>query len=440
MKKVLVIVAAISIFFFSVVVFSPVLADGGTGIWKNTQCAAGSDSGGPVKPCDLCDALVVIRNIINYLTEIGLAIAALLIAYGAIRLMLAGGSEEYISKAKKTMVLAVTSLAFILGAWLIVNTVLHFLVPEKDNRYFPWQSITCTTAAIPPEQLKEPPPPVVSKTYAIVAADGKYACSPTNSSSCDDVKNFGCSNTSCLQIDASLCGTDYRLKRPVWGFKFQNNSPYQCFADQEACQANQPPNAFEICKQVYTSYGSPSGPGTVSTVCEVPALTPLSGEALQLENSSNRVLWFSSNANVNKNLIKLQQEFNKMNDELKKIGASATVTSAYRPLAYQQHLYEIWDRWANYNLKDNTLPACDNLASLVQNEYSKHQLRSVVNSPNGCAPHVKGTGIDVQLNGIKYEDINSFLQQKNIDLSWQGIPGDEVHFNLKNPPFTGCVQ
>jgi len=143
--------------YYSLLTTNLALADGGTGIWKNTQCAAGSTSGGPVKPCDLCDALVVIRNIINYLTEIGLAIAALLIAYGAIRLMLAGGSEEYISKAKKTMVLAVTSLAFILGAWLIVNTVLHFLVPEKDNRYFPWQSITCTTAAIPPEQLKEAP-------------------------------------------------------------------------------------------------------------------------------------------------------------------------------------------------------------------------------------------------------------------------------------------
>ncbi len=37
-------------------------------------------------------------------------------------------------------------------------------------------------------------------------------------------------------------------------------------------------------------------------------------------------------------------------------GGALTVTSAYRPQAYQEHLQTVWDRWM-YELRDNDDPA-----------------------------------------------------------------------------------
>jgi hypothetical protein len=183
--------------------------------------------------------------------------------------------------------------------------------------------------------------------------------------------------------------------------------------------------------------------GTAPGECSV-SISPLVGEALQTENGE-KVIWTASSGSsalggdsvggVGRNLFKLHQEFSKLQAALP-AGASATANSAYRPLAYQKHLYEVFTVWNITDPKD----VCWNTRETTRVEFEKHGLGTAVSPPNACAPHVKGIGIDIKLVGYPYESINGLLQANNIDLSWQGIPGDEVHFNLKNPPYAGCAQ
>ena len=112
-------------------------ASGFLDIWKGTSnggCNA-ADAG-----CNLCDAVKVVVNIINDLTTFAILAAVGMTVYGAIVLMISGGSEERVKQGKKLIVSAVTGLVIVLAGWLIINTVLHLLTGRID---FPWSDIQC---------------------------------------------------------------------------------------------------------------------------------------------------------------------------------------------------------------------------------------------------------------------------------------------------------
>ena len=112
-------------------------------IWRGATCGgeAPITTGGPTGPCSFCDGLIVIKNIINSLFKIAIPLAVLMIIYGGVRLMIAGGSEENVKKARGIIKMAVIGLIITLAAWIIVNTVLHFLT---GNPNFPWSQISCS--------------------------------------------------------------------------------------------------------------------------------------------------------------------------------------------------------------------------------------------------------------------------------------------------------
>lgn len=179
--------------------------------------------------------------------------------------------------------------------------------------------------------------------------------------------------------------------------------------------------------------------GVVSTApsfCS--SITPFSlllstQEARQMEASNGTaVIFASTDPVVDANLKKLQTEVDKLQNALAKIGAKAEVTSAYRPYAYQKHLWQLFHAWKEQGLESNIDPACGPIKTAIGREYSKHALGGTVANPdNGNAPHTKGTGVDIKLTGIAKEEINAFMAQKGIKLRWQsGLVGDDVHYNL----------
>ncbi len=188
---------------------------------------------------------------------------------------------------------------------------------------------------------------------------------------------------------------------------------------------------------------APTGPGT----CPIPQLSPIIDPvALQMENGSS-LLWSTGgrDSNVDKNLAKLQSEFQKLQAVVGAAGGRAAPNSAYRPLGYQMHLYEIYQDsemlFANPDYANR--PECAQIVATLKAEENKHGVCRTSNpclvaAPSGCAPHVRGIGVDIGLTGVTYDSINALLQSNNIDLRWQGLPGDQVHFNLQNPPYTGC--
>ena len=111
------------------------------GLWKGTSCAPGGGVGtGPTSSCSFCDGIIVTQNIIGILFEIAFPIAVGMIVYGAIRLMLAGGSESNVSSGKEIITNAIIGLVIALCAWVIVNEVLHLLTGDIN---LPWSTITC---------------------------------------------------------------------------------------------------------------------------------------------------------------------------------------------------------------------------------------------------------------------------------------------------------
>ena len=115
-------------------------ASGFLDIWKGTSnggCNT-ADAG-----CNTCDAVKVVINIINDLTTFAVIAAVGMTVYGAVVLMVSGGSEERVKQGKGIMVSAVTGLAIVLAGWLIINTVLHLLTGRVD---FPWADIQCYNA------------------------------------------------------------------------------------------------------------------------------------------------------------------------------------------------------------------------------------------------------------------------------------------------------
>src|SRR3989344_5703937 len=181
--------------------------------------------------------------------------------------------------------------------------------------------------------------------------------------------------------------------------------------------------------------------GSVTTACPLEPLTPITDPAALAMEGGQTIVWTSSNVDVQRNLTKLQAEFNK----LKSLIPTAVVNSAYRPLSYQAHLYEIFQdaQQVNSDPSISSNASCNVTLQQLTAEEIKHGVCSrsspcLASAPSGCSSHTKGTGIDI--GGISdYNNVNSILQQNSVDLRWQGLTDDRVHFNLQNPPFTGCA-
>ena len=93
----------------------------------------GSFTGGACVPAgggvpEISGILCVVVNIIDYLLTIAAAVAFIMIVVGGIQYMISGGDEKAITASKATLTYAVLGLIIILGAVLIVNSVLATLI------------------------------------------------------------------------------------------------------------------------------------------------------------------------------------------------------------------------------------------------------------------------------------------------------------------------
>jgi hypothetical protein len=108
-------------------------------IWEGT--GSGGTTCNVAGPCTFCDGLVVASNILTLLFQIAIPIGIAMIVWGSINMMIAGGSTEKVSSAKKTITSAVVGIIIVFAAVLILKTLFQLLSGSPD---FPWESITCT--------------------------------------------------------------------------------------------------------------------------------------------------------------------------------------------------------------------------------------------------------------------------------------------------------
>lgn len=175
-----------------------------------------------------------------------------------------------------------------------------------------------------------------------------------------------------------------------------------------------------------------------STCAAARPLSRLTGDAAAMENG-NTVTFTSSNPDIQRNLSRLSNAVVGLQEGIAALGGRATVNSAYRPYQYQRHFWEICDR--RTALANNTDAGCATLKSEVEAERVRHGINEacVVARPTGCAPHVKGIGVDLTITGVTQAQINSIAARENVGLRFAALDGDPFHYELINPPFAGCA-
>jgi hypothetical protein len=131
------------IFFIGVALIIPFHSAQAVNIWEGAKCGNTTigPEGGPVGACNLCDAMIVLRNIITFGFELIFTIGTGMIAWGAIRMMAAGGNEKTVSEARGIMTSAIIGIVIAVSAWTIINVILGLL--SSNGVAAPWSTITC---------------------------------------------------------------------------------------------------------------------------------------------------------------------------------------------------------------------------------------------------------------------------------------------------------
>lgn len=93
-------------------------------------------------PCTLCDLLVMVNNIVNFLTAISISIATIMILWGGFLLLMAAGNEEKLKSAKSVLTTAIIGLVIVLVSWIIINTLIVFF-GSSSGFPWPWYQINC---------------------------------------------------------------------------------------------------------------------------------------------------------------------------------------------------------------------------------------------------------------------------------------------------------
>jgi hypothetical protein len=109
-------------------------------------------------------------------------------------------------------------------------------------------------------------------------------------------------------------------------------------------------------------------------------------------------------------------------------GGSITVTSAYRPASYQEHLQTVWDKWM-LELRNNQEEGCQALRSEVEQEFARHQLLET-QRPVAFSDHTRGIGFDaaVSLPRLRRVRLSPDTLARRAGLRRPDVVHDPVHF------------
>jgi len=109
--------------------------------------ASEGESSGVTMPCQLCHLFVMGRAIIDFfLLTIIPPLAILMIAWGGMQILLAGGNPSTYKKGIDIIKWVVVGLVVIYGAWILVNTFMGFInLADNDlgRGIRNWSQINC---------------------------------------------------------------------------------------------------------------------------------------------------------------------------------------------------------------------------------------------------------------------------------------------------------
>jgi len=92
--------------------------------------------------CTLCDFLILIKNLIDLMLQLGVIFAGLFFAWGAFVIMTAGDSQERVTEGRKVMTTVAIGILIAFTSWMILGTLIQVLTGSPSK--LPWNEIQCS--------------------------------------------------------------------------------------------------------------------------------------------------------------------------------------------------------------------------------------------------------------------------------------------------------
>lgn len=150
--------------------------------------------------------------------------------------------------------------------------------------------------------------------------------------------------------------------------------------------------------------------------CPVPPITPLT-DAVSLSFEGGQTV---DTTNLT---AAMQTALGCVQTAVATANGTVSVSSAYRPPAYQAHLRAIWDKWNL--LRDMREAECVEIRTLVQAEFQRHGLLLTQRPASSSGPHTEGRAVDMRSS----LNLTQFLTLTNQCNLYRRLPvADPVHF------------
>lgn len=101
------------------------------------------------KACTLCDLIVGFKRIFDYGIKIIIVITLACATFAGVMYIVSSGNEKMITSAKDFLKASLIGLVVVLGAWVIVNTVITVLMPTQEGlgigqKWYEFGNINCS--------------------------------------------------------------------------------------------------------------------------------------------------------------------------------------------------------------------------------------------------------------------------------------------------------
>lgn len=136
--------------FLAVILIASFVPQAHASIWTGAYCGASAPIGtdaGPTGSCGFCDAIIVGRNVINFLVEMSVLLAVLMIVWHSMRLVAAGGNPSTMEDAKMGMWRGIKGMIIVASAWILMNALLIFIArgtASGSTSQWKWNEIQCS--------------------------------------------------------------------------------------------------------------------------------------------------------------------------------------------------------------------------------------------------------------------------------------------------------
>lgn len=111
-------------------------------------CGLNEGTPAEMAPCTLCHLILGIFNIFSWFKTILITVAAVGIFIAGVMYIISSGDEEMMKRAKSFLSTSLIGFTIVLGAWLIVNSVMWILSAKTNlgvQGATNWYTFTCDT-------------------------------------------------------------------------------------------------------------------------------------------------------------------------------------------------------------------------------------------------------------------------------------------------------